>query len=166
MIKIFNLDKIKFDSMIKNLINYILCATLILGGNMEEKTILEYLQSPSSVEIIVDNNTIQLERLDSFLIELNKMLDNSQVMPAFGVSIHNHTVQALKKGIWLKFIYKQTNEAEGMFFDELIIEVQPKYSGFNIIRGNKGKYEGRCYYINLVGKDMSNVYNYIQNSIK
>ena len=89
-------------------------------------------------------------------------LDGARQMPAFGVSIHKLTVEEMKSGIWVKFIYQQTMEADGMPFDELLVHVQKDMHGVNIIRGNGGSYNGRCFYLDLNGT-LDEVYDFLAN---
>ena len=92
--------------------------------------------------------------LDEFYI----MLENSHQTPAFGVSIDDLTRQELKKGVWLEFSFSQTCYNSDMPFEKLLINVQPEFCGFNVIRNHQNQYEGRCFYINL-SKDMTSLYN-------
>ena len=92
---------------------------------------------------------------------MEDMLKDSHTMPAFGISIHVETLKAIQKGVWLKLQYNGTQVVDEMPFDELLIEVNPEFSGFNIIRGNRGIYEGRCYYIDLIDKNMKTLYDFI-----
>ena len=89
-------------------------------------------------------------------------LDDARQMPAFGVSIHKLTVEEMKSGIWVKFIYQQTMEVDGMPFDELLVHVQKDMHGVNIIRGNGGTYNGRCFYLDLDGT-LDKVYDFLAN---
>ena len=89
-------------------------------------------------------------------------LDDARQMPAFGVSIHKLTVEEMKSGIWVKFIYQQTMEVDGMPFDELLVHVQKDMHGVNIIRGNGGYYNGRCFYLDLNGT-LDEVYDFLAN---
>lgn len=95
------------------------------------------------------------------LDEMNDMLNGSHEMPAFGVSLDNETKEAMKSGVWIKLVYNKTYTHNEMTFDTLLIEVQKDWSGFNIYRGNKGIYEGRCFYINLVDNNMDILYDLV-----
>lgn len=120
------------------------------------------------IEITVDNiNTTLTEKnplFDEILSQLDDMLEGSHEMPAFGVSLDNETKEAKKTGVWLELKYSATHSHNEMPFDSLLIEVQKDWTGFNIYRGNKGIYEGRCFYINLVDNNMDNLYEYIINT--
>lgn len=131
----------------------------------ESKTypdIYEAINDCYEIEVIVDNN---INRFDSnsdeyskILNELNNMLEDSHEMPAFGVSLDNETKEAKKTGLWIELNYLTINTHNEMPFDSLLIEVQKDWSGFNIYRGNKGVYEGRCFYIDLTDNNMNNLY--------
>ena len=142
------------------LITGIACATMLVGGNMQKQTIQEYLTSSNQAVVIVDNNYIKMEDVDALNSVFDDMIKDSHAMPAFGVSIHTETLNALQKGVWLKLQYNGTQRVDDMPFDELLIEVNPEFSGFNIIRGNRGIYDGRCFYIGLVD-NMKALYDFI-----
>ncbi len=147
--------------MFKTLISCCICIMMFTGGNMDKISIDKQLTNASQVQVIVDNSYYKIEDVNEINKLLNQMLNNSINMPAFGVSIHTETLKAIKAGVWLKFSYETQQSVDGMTFDELLIEIKPEFQGFNIIRGNKGIYEGRCFYINLVDKDMKDLYNFI-----
>ncbi len=86
-------------------------------------------------------------------------LTGSRQMPAFGVSIHDLTVKEMTKGVWIEFIYNQRCESWEMDFDRLAVNVSASFTGFNVIRHVDGQYLGRCYYLDLVGRNMSEIYD-------
>ena len=147
--------------MVKCLLSCFVCATILLGGNMENKTIQKCLTSSNRTEVIIDGKYDEITNIGELNQILKKMLNNSRTMPAFGVSIHNETIEAMKSGVWLRLIYENETWVDGMNFDELLININPTFSGFNIIRGNNGIYEGRCYYIDLVDNTMKALYEYL-----
>ena len=147
--------------MFKVLLNCALCVTMLLGGNMEDKTIQQYLTLSNSSEVIIEGEYNDIKNLDELNNILNTMLVDSHPMPAFGVSLDSETKLAITNGVWLRLIYNNTIWVDGMNFDELLIQVNPEFSGFNIIRGNNGVYEGRCYYIDLNNNSMKTLYNYL-----
>ena len=86
----------------------------------------------------------------------NEMTEGAYDMPAFGVSLHDQTLEAMKSGRWIEFEFSKKQEYNGMTFEKLLIQVESVYQGFNLIRYNSEKgYEGRCFFFNLVDKDMS-----------
>ncbi|MFQ6724164.1 MAG: hypothetical protein ACLRFE_02390, partial [Clostridia bacterium] len=130
------------------------------GGNMENKTIQHYLTSSTHAYAIVDGNYNPVHDLNELNNVIENMLIDSHTMPALGVSIHAEILQAVQHGVWIKLQYPQPCEVDGMQFDELLIEVNSEFGGFNIVRGNKGIYDGRCFYINL-DKDMHQLSDWI-----
>ncbi|MDE5721825.1 MAG: hypothetical protein K2I30_03690 [Clostridia bacterium] len=92
------------------------------------------------------------------------MIENAHLMPAFGVSLNNETVKAMKKGLWVEFDFNKLYESNGLPYEKLLIEVNSGYSGFNLIRYmQEYGYDGRCFYYDLVSKDMSSLYNLLIN---
>lgn len=100
-----------------------------------------------------------------------EMIEDAYDMPAFGVSLHNETLEAMKNGRWIEFEFAEKLECNGLPFEKLLIQVENVYQGFNLIRYNPEKgYDGRCFYFNLVDKDMSKLSEYLaflgQNTAK
>lgn len=89
-----------------------------------------------------------------------ELISNGHQMPAFGVSLNSATVMAMKTGVWVEFVFDGVRKCNEMPFEKLLINVNPAFQGFNIIRYNSGfGYDGRCFYVDLVGNDMSSFYN-------
>lgn len=102
------------------------------------------------------------EEFNNIIACMNEMLEGAYDMPAFGVSLHNETVEAMKSGRWIEFEFGNKHEYNGMTFEKLLIQVESIFKGFNLIRYNSGKgYDGRCYFINLVDNDMSKLCEYL-----
>lgn len=132
----------------------------LLFATIKVNPIQECLTSADSIQIIKDGVLVECEE-NRINEELSLMLENSRDMPAFSVSIHIDTIKEIMRGCWLKLQYRETKAVNDMHFDELLIKVEQNVNGFNVIRGNKGIYEGRCYYIDLDNKSMNGLYNYI-----
>lgn len=100
--------------------------------------------------VVYYNGQKQIISIDNISSDLKKMCEKSYFSPAFGVSINEYTLNELKKGLWLEMEYNEQLEFAGMPFEKLLINIQPDFYGFNIIRYNSKKgYDGRCYYLNL-----------------
>lgn len=92
------------------------------------------------------------------------LVENAHPMPAYGVSLNKETVQAIGTGVWIEFCYPEPMECYGMPFEKLLIQIEEKFQGFNLIRYNSScGYDGRCYYLDLVTKDMSSFLNFLDN---
>ena len=135
---------------------------LLAGWNMPNlDSIDQYFQYAQEIAVYQDDDSIIYNigspQYTEIINTINELCADSHEMPAFGVSIHSETMEALESGLWLEFRFNQTYTHNDMPFSRLLIEIKADYTGFNIIRYNYGKYDGRCYYINLT-HDMSNLY--------
>ena len=152
--------------MLKNLLVGLLSFSFIFNQNTinEYSNIKKYFSRTNEIVIVCDNNYIICDNNNCEKIKnsINDICINSYEMPALGVSIHEQTIEYMKKGLWLIFKYNNTQYHNGMPFDELLIEVNPDYYGFNIIRKYKGRYDGRCYYINL-NNDMGKLFDALRS---
>ena len=119
------------------------------------------LLSADSIELRHNGKSYQIDT-NSITTILQEMLKNSHEMPALGVALDNETKTAMQTGYWLEFNYKDTHTYNDMYFDKLLIEVNPEFGGFNIIRHHDNEYSGRCYYIQL-SNTMQTLYNYLNN---
>ena len=92
-------------------------------------------------------------------MEIKFIFNNSREMPAFGVALHDDTIEAMKNGVWLELTFDKIYTHNEMVFEKLLIKVEENLTGFNIIRFYGGQYQGRCFYIDLVNYDTSKLYD-------
>ncbi|MDE7082602.1 MAG: hypothetical protein K2O89_02735 [Clostridia bacterium] len=133
---------------------------------MEE--IVEAFDSAETVSVYNDGDKTVYssgeEEYAKILACWNEMIDGAHDMPAFGVSLDNYTRQEMKQGLWVEFDFGKVLECNGMPFEKLLISVKKSFQGFNLIRYNADcGYDGRCFYLDLVGKNMDNLYNLLLN---
>lgn len=140
----------------------IMCVGLILRlllGSLEVENWNSIISSAESVVVYTSGEKINIDKThDNFALIIDEfltMIDGGHDMPAFGVSLDTETRNVMSAGVWLEFVFDKTHEYNDMPFESLLIELNPEYSGFNLIRKVDDKYEGRCFYISLVDKDMS-----------
>ncbi len=101
---------------------------------------------------------------EDIMLSWNNLLNGSHEMPAYGVSLNKETLKAMNSGLWVEFDFGKPTEYNGMPFEKLLVEVNKGFYGFNIIRYTKQNgYDGRCFYIDLVNKDMNDFYDVIVN---
>lgn len=98
-----------------------------------------------------------LGKFDEIFCEL---LKDCRPMPAFGVSIHEKTIEAIQEGVWVRFVFDETLTVNELPFDELLINLTKDMYGFNVIRGNNGVYDGRCFYVD-VPRNMDKLYEFM-----
>jgi len=157
-----NINIMKFVlSLIVGVIN-IFCGV----GHMEDvyfTKALEYIR----VIYVYDNGDkfeiLQSDVYNKIIVELEDIFINSREMPAFGVSLHEETLESLKNGVWLELEFDDEYNHNGMPYSKLLMQIEPWVTGVNLIRYNKGYYEGRCFYLDLCGKDTTNLYNVLKN---
>ena len=92
------------------------------------------------------------------------LCENARQMPAFGVSLNNETIEAKKVGLWVEFVFDKKYSHSKMTFEKLLVKVEKGWHGFNIVRfDSQSGYNGRCYFLDLSGNDMSQFYDIIIN---
>lgn len=112
----------------------------------------EELENLASIEIYTNGQKDKLAETDKRFVEiknrLTELFSKARVMPAFGVSFHKQTCEAMEQGIWLKLNFNKQQVKNGLPFDALLFKLDEVY-GFNLIREYEGKFEGRCIYLDF-----------------
>ena len=128
----------------------------------QANVMVDLFNEVSMIEVYNNGQIIEMseEEQNKFDDLFCEAISGAKQMPAFGVSLHDLTIEEMKEGIWVKFIFDKTIVRSEMPFDELLIHVQKDCHGFNVIRGNNGRYEGRCYYLDLEGT-LDDVYDFL-----
>lgn len=127
-----------------------------------QANVVDLFSEEYMIEIYKNGESVELsqEQFNEFEEIFCESIEGSRQMPAYGVSIHDHTIEAMKSGFWIKFIFDKVIVRSGMPFDSLLINVTKDCYGINIIRGLDGRYEGRCYYLDF-DKTLDELYNFI-----
>ncbi len=106
------------------------------------------------------------EAFNDIIAVWNDTCANARNMPAYGVSLNSETLKAVKHGLWLEFCFGKVNICNDLPFERLLIEVKAELTGFNLIRYETERgYDGRCFYFNLVNRDMSALFNILNSEI-
>ena len=104
------------------------------------------------------------EKFDGIMVGWSRIVEGAHDMPAFGVSINNLTLKELNHGLWVEFVFGKKYESNGMPYEKLLINVQKDFYGFNLIRYTaESGYDGRCFYYDLVNKNMGDFYDLLLN---
>ncbi len=148
------------------------CILLLFGGTMENKsfdTITGYFDSCACIVVYDDGQKTTFnkgdQKYEEILGALKHITNGAYDMPAFGVSLDKETRKSLNSGFWIELVYESEQEHNGMPFSSLLIEINKDYSGFNLIRQVNGKYEGRCFYLQLQ-ENMEQLFNTVENISK
>ena len=128
----------------------------------DKNSITNYFYEASSMTISHnDKKCLFFKGDDKFELVFNELkatTQNAHDMPAFGVSIHNDTIDAKESSTWIELNFDSPQEFNEMPFESLLFEIKPEDQGFNLIRKVNGKYDGRCFYLNL-NSNMKNLYD-------
>ena len=134
---------------------------------MQSNSITNYFSKASALTIIENGTKTSYlkgdDKFEEILASLSKITSGAHDMPAYGVSLDKDTKKAIESGLWLELKFKTPETFNELPFESLLFEVSPSYEGFNLIRKNNNKYDGRCFYLNLKGnmKTLSNEINKI-----
>ena len=142
------------------LLAFLLIVPILLCS--QANVMVDLFSEASMVEIYKDGevyllNQEQQKEFDEIFCEI---MEGAIQKPAFAVSLNDLTKEEMKSGFWVKFIFNNTMFKSEMPFDELLFNVTENAHGVNIIRGNDGIYQGRCYYLDLEGT-MNMLYDFI-----
>ena len=116
-------------------------------GNLTQK--LEYATSFDlfvNGEVINKNKTTK--EFETYLSLVKTLFQNSRLMPAFGVSLHDETLNALNDGTWLQINFEKPLNENGLPFESLLFKLE-KTGGINLIRKHNNRYEGRCVFLDF-----------------
>ena len=106
---------------------------------------------------------ISMEQKADLQEEIEKLFGNCHTMPAFGVVTPEIYQEQIKEGYYISIKFDQTYCVNELPFDELVFEVQKDFSGFNLLRGNKGVFQGRCIYMSIVDGNMDELFNLVKD---
>ena len=117
-----------------------------------ENSLVDIVNKIQSLEVFKNGNIKLVENNEESFLQikdnLKDLFSSSRLMPAFGVSLHNDTLNEIKKGIWLKINFDSKIEKSGLPFNSLIFKLE-EVQGFNLIRLYNNTYDGRCLYLDL-----------------
>ena len=131
--------------------------------------IQDSFKDSSYVEISYNGNSVfyykGTHEYNCLLFEFEQILYNSYQVPALGVSLDEMVKEERKKDLWVEFNFNDLGYNSEMPFEALLVKIENDAKGFNVIRKYDGKYDGRNFYINLVGSNMSDLYMYLLSSV-
>lgn len=115
---------------------------------VQESQLVECLKNISKIEAIESGavKILQGKSLENAIRNLETLFASARLMPAFGVSLHHETTNALQEGKWIKLSFSHQQNVNGLLFDALVFQLT-ETSVINLIREFEGKYEGRCLYV-------------------
>lgn len=139
-----------------------------LGGLFNLSEINDFMSNISSFNIYFNGQIKSVEENENFEMIMGELEDiflQSHEMPAFGVAIDDEVRKELNLGLWLEIVYNNSYTHNEMMFQKLLIKIEKDSTGFNMIRYYDDKYDGRCFYIDLLDDDLSQLYLILENII-
>lgn len=139
---------------------FILGVPMMIMSFFQVSETLPYVEE---YKVILDGNEVQLTQSQQETLgeQIASLLENSHTVPAFGVVFDEMFKQEIENGMYISMRFPSVFEVNGLPFDELVFKVDSEYQGFNLMRGRKGVFQGRCLYVNLENKNMQNIYDFV-----
>ena len=92
--------------------------------NDNENSLVDIVEKIESFKVFENGQIRMIRQQDEFFYKVKSNIKalfiQSRLMPAFGVSLHNETIQELKKDCWLKINFKHKIEKSGLPFSSLL----------------------------------------------
>ncbi len=124
----------------------------MLQFDNNENTVQDLLEKVESFSVFTNGKEEIIakddEKFSKIKDKLNYVFFVSRLMPAYCVSLHKETQQALQNEKWLQLNFKEVQWKNELPFSALLFKLE-EVSGFNLIRLHENKYEGRCLYLSL-----------------
>lgn len=137
---------------------------------LQDFRLYDFFSDSNKITIFDDGKIYEFPQNSTGFGEILKeflyLINDAHEMPAFGVSLHEETTQALTNGLWLKFDFEEEHEHNDLPFTSLLIYVNPQDQGFNLIREYQHRFEGRCFYLSLQQNNMQDLFDVIKRIIK
>lgn len=126
---------------------------------------IDVLPYVTNYNLMVDGNVIELSETEvqGLQEQVVSLFEGSHTMPAFGVVFNDMYQKDVKNGYFVSLKFDSPIQINNLPFDELVFKVDKDFHGFNLMRGEKGIFQGRCIYIDLQDKTMANLFEYIEN---
>ncbi len=117
-----------------------------------------------NTSLLVDGQEIVLsaQQQEDLKMQVASLFEGSHTLPSLAVMFENDFQQKIQEGTYVSLKFERPCEINDLLFDELVFEVVPEYQGFNLYRGNRGVFQGRCVYVDLVDKTMQPLWDFVQ----
>ncbi|MBP3431961.1 MAG: hypothetical protein J6K39_03820 [Clostridia bacterium] len=132
---------------------------MMLLSFFEVVDVLPYVEN---AEILVDGNVVEITEYQQEKLQeqIPLLFDGSHTLPAFGVITDEMYREEVQNGTYVSLKFGAPVEINGLPFDELVFKIEPGLQSFDLYRGMKGVFQGRCIYVDLMNKDMTEFYEF------
>lgn len=139
------------------------------NNHSNEQSIVSCFENASNISVCDDGKKFLFfkgdDKFEAIYKSLKHILNGSHDMPALGVSLDSEIQKAKQSGFWLELIFDSVQTFNEMPFECLLFEVKSDFSGVNLHRKFDGKYQGRCFYIDL-NSTMKPLFDILKNLSK
>lgn len=141
---------------------FFLGVPMMIMSFFEAVDVLPHVDTSS---LIINGNVVELTETEqqNIMQQICDMFENSHTLPAFGVVFDDMYQEEIQSGVFVSLKFPHVFEVNELPFDELVFKVDPTFQGFNLMRGMKGIFQGRCIYIDLQDKTMQQLSDYINS---
>ncbi len=128
-----------------------------------ENTMADLLEKVSSFTIFKRGKETKINKEDSgfdkIFSHLEEVFKKGEVMPAYGVSLHDETQNALLADTWLQINFDEQLTKNELPFSALLFRLDEVY-GVDLIRLFNDRYDGRCIHLSFFEKvDLKSIIN-------
>lgn len=117
-----------------------------------ENSLVDLLDKITSFTIFKNGEKTEInkenKKFNSIFSVVEDVFLKGQILPAFGVSLHEETQNALNYDEWLQINFNEQLTKNGLPFSALLVK-QDNVCGVDLIRVNNNRYEGRCIHLNF-----------------
>ena len=94
--------------------------------NFEMNNLIDFVKFIESFHIYINGKRCVISTGDNGFDEIKSRIEFlfglARVMPAFGVSLHSETLDALKQDCWIQINFIQNIDIDGLNFDGLLFK--------------------------------------------
>lgn len=130
--------------------------------------LIELIKQAREIIIVSDGREIPIgeDERARFELTLDAVSAGGYEMPALGVSLDALVKEAMKSGLWLKFVFPRALTHREMPFEALSAQIKEGFGGLEFMRMNDGKYAGRDYYYSLArGADADELFRFVSEYV-
>ena len=124
----------------------------MISVNDYSDTMVDCFDFVEKIEILNDGKVRVFKNDSKYFAKtvenLKNTFEQARLMPAFGVSIHDDTIEAIAHGEWIKVYFTRELEKNGLPFNSIVFKLDT-VTGMNIIREYNNRYDGRCLYVDF-----------------
>lgn len=140
---------------------FFLGVPMMIMSFFQAADVLPYVQQ---YNLLVAGQIVELsaEQQAQLQLQVDQLLQNTRTMPAFGVTLPDELDADKLDNVYVCLKFDKPLSVNDLPFDELCFRVDKDCQGFNLNRGNKGVFQGRAIYVEILdGGTMNELYDFV-----